>query len=130
MKPFNPEAFSTPTRSVYEALHTEAKFNIDSSRIDVFGFLNPKVKKWPGSAGRIVGIQSQHGSIVISESHERDEIAFAIFPNMDLKGVAPLIRGGEWIEHIHSTVPYKGTSPETWSYICHEMADSLKEEED
>ena len=130
MKPFDPKKFTMPKASAYEALHTEAKFIIDSSRIDVFGFKNPKVKPWPGSDGRIVGIQSQHGTLVISEALEGDEIAFAIFPNMDLKGVAPLIRGGEWIEHIHSTVPYKGTSPETWSYICHEMADSLKEEED
>ena len=130
MKPFNPKEFTMPTRSAYEALHTEARFIIDSSRIDVFGFKNPKVKKWPGTKGRIVGIQSQNGSIVISESLGGSEIAFAIFPNMSLKEIAPIIRSGEWIEHIHLSVPYKGTSPETWSYICHEMADSLKEEED
>ena len=130
MKPFDPKKFTMPITSAYEALHTVAKFNIDSSRIDVFGLKDPKVKKWPGSDGRIVGIQSQHGTIVISESLGGSEIAFAIFPNMSLRDVAPLIRDGEWISSIHLSVPYKGTTPEKWSSICHEMAEALKEEED
>lgn len=118
---FNPANFVSSDIELFDMLHNEAEYKIDASHLSVFGIKNQKHLKFPGSKGRIIGIKFPNGLVIASLSHEEDEIAFAPFPGMDFKEVKPIIDSGDWVNHIHVTIPFEGTTPEEWRSICKDI---------
>jgi len=123
---FNPNTFRAPIVTVYKQLHNEAGFSIDASRIDVFGIKDTTVKTFPGSNGRVVGIKMPNGILVLSESHDMDEIGFAPFVGKSFKEVKDLIDANGVGEYVEVTSRYQDTSPDTWRSLSKEIASQLK----